>query len=72
MALPLLSKEHVDQELWRRQCVFVKDYGDHEIWKTTKIRHFFTVPREGPLKQSSAYEFEQILAEIDKLQGAPS
>jgi hypothetical protein len=71
MAVPLLSKEEVDKELWRRRCKFVKDYGTHELWKTTKIIHFFTVPREGPDKQTGAYEFSRILAEIDHLQDPP-
>lgn len=72
MALPLLSHEFVRTQLWRRKCLFVKDYGHHALWKTTKINHHFTVPQEGPDKQCSAYVFEEILQEIDRLQGPPS
>ena len=71
MAVPLLSYDAVLKQLWRRKCLPVKDYGHHALWKTTKIKHHFTVPQEGPDKQCSVYVFEQILAEIDRLQGPP-
>lgn len=71
MAVPLLSHERVAQQLWRRKCKLVKDYGSHALWQTTKIKFHFTVPQEGPDKQCSAYVFEDILAEIDQLQGPP-
>lgn len=71
MAVPLLSRDHVVQQLFRRKCQFVKDYGHHALWKTTRIKHHFTVPQEGPDKQCSAYVFEKILKEIDTLQGRP-
>jgi hypothetical protein len=48
-----------------------KELRHHALWKTTKIEHHFTVPQEGPDKQCSAYVFEEILKEIDKLQGPP-
>ena len=71
MAVPLLSRQHIERELWRRKCVKVKDHAHHSIWKTTKINFHFLVPEDGPDKQCSKYVFENILAEIDRYQGPP-
>jgi hypothetical protein len=71
MAVPLLSHEHVVQQLWRRNCQLVKDYGHHALWTTTKIKHHSQSRKRGPTTKCSAYVFEEILKEIDTLQGPP-
>ena len=72
IAVRLLSRDYIVQQLWLRKCRFVKDYGYNELWATTKIKHHFTVPAEGPDKQCADYIFSEILGEIDQLQGHPS
>jgi hypothetical protein len=64
MALPLLSLQYVKDQLEGLGCTKLMDYGTAARWVTLKGYHF-TVPQEGPDKQCSKYDFEEILKLIE-------
>jgi hypothetical protein len=64
-AVRLFPQDHVERELWRRQCRKRKDYAATSLWCTKDGHYNFTVPFEGPDHQCNEYSLREILAGID-------
>jgi hypothetical protein len=65
MAVRLFPWEHVERELWRRDCRMIKEYETATLWATQKGYHFI-VPKEGPDRRCDEYTFTEILADVDR------
>jgi hypothetical protein len=64
MAVRLLSHEYIVAEMFKRKCIYVKEYGTASMWKTSRGVHF-TIPQEGPDKRTDEYTWERLLKEIE-------
>ena len=68
IALRLFSQKEVEQQLWRRKCVKVKEYETSALWRTKSGFHF-TVPQFGPDKRCDELTFREILDDIERFGG---
>lgn len=71
MAVRLYPKEHVEYELFRRDCRKLRDYKTCSLW-CTRGGYFFTVPMEPPDGRTNEYSLNNILMEIDTRQAPPT
>jgi hypothetical protein len=65
MAVRLFPREHVEQELWKRNCRKLKDYETAALW-TTRDGFHFTVPQEPPDGRCDEYMLREILDDLDR------
>ena len=63
IAVRALSKEEVEQRLWRLKCKKVREYQDNALWKT-QTGHYFTVPQMGPDGRCSETDLNLIIEDI--------